>query len=695
MVGIEGCVQKEKSVTEHVTGKPNRLIHEKSPYLLQHAYNPVDWYPWGEEAFEKAKKEDKPIFLSVGYSTCHWCHVMEKESFEDSEVAKIMNDHFVSIKVDREERPDVDNIYMSFVMAMSGSGGWPLNVFLTPDRKPFYGGTYFPPVEMWGRPSFKTLLLQIADAWKNQKGSLLESSNSLAEAFKEQSDRSSEKKFTLSEKTLEGGASQFASQYDGSYGGFGPAPKFPRSHTLSFLLRHWKRSGDPRALEMVEKTLQEMAKGGMYDHLGGGFHRYSTDGQWRIPHFEKMLYDQAILSRSYLEAYQVTKKQEYAATARDIFDYVLRDMQSPEGGFYSAEDADSAPDPKHPDEKSEGAFYLWKKEEILKILGEEKGKAFSYRYGIEEEGGVLYEAHPVEDALSEEKKKLFSERTKRLRPHLDDKILVDWNGLMISSLAFGAQVLENPRYEKAAREAADFILEKLIREDGRLLHRYREKEAAILGTLEDYAFFIHGLLDLYEASFEVRYLESAKRLCIQMRDLFWDDKEGGFFLTGDDAEKLLLRPKELYDGAIPSGNSVAVLDLLRLGRFTMERSFEEKAKQLFDTFSAQIAQSPMHFPQLLIALHFALGPSKEIVIAGEKEDPQTQAMLKTIYERFIPNKIVVLHPSGKEGKAIESLVPFVASQDPMDGKTTAYVCENYVCNLPTNDVKVLESLLEK
>ena len=680
-------------MTEHPTHKPNRLIHEKSPYLLQHAYNPVDWYPWGEEAFEKAKKEDKPIFLSIGYSTCHWCHVMEKESFEDAEVAKIMNDHFVSIKVDREERPDVDNIYMSFVMAMTGSGGWPLNAFLTPERKPFYGGTYFPPGEVWGRPSFKTVLLQIAEAWKSQRDQLLESSHSITTALKEGMDRSAEKKFPLSVETLQKGANQYATQYDKTFGGFGPAPKFPRSHTLSFLLRVWKRSGDPRILEMVEKTLQEMAKGGMYDHLGGGFHRYSTDGQWRIPHFEKMLYDQALLAKSYLEAYQATKNERYAEIAREIFEYALRDLRSPEGPLYSAEDADSAEDPEHPEEKKEGAFYLWKKEEILKILGAEKGKRFSDHYGIEEEGSVLYEAHPAEEALSEERKKLFSERTKRLRPHLDDKILVDWNGLMISSLALGSQVLKEPRYEEAARRGADFILETLVRKDGRLLHRYRDGEAAILGTLEDHAFFIHGLLDLYEATFEVRYLEEAKRLCQEMIDLFWDEKEGGFFLTGDDAETLLLRPKELYDGAIPSGNSVAALDLLRLSRITMEKSFEERARQLFDGFSAQIVQTPMHFPQLLIALDFALGPSQEIVIAGEKENQKTQAMVRFLYGRFLPNKVLILHPSGKEGKRIESLVPFVASQGPIDGEPTAYVCENYVCRLPTKDLKEFEKIL--
>jgi len=718
LLSVSGC---EKTMTPAVR-KPNRLIHEKSPYLLQHAYNPVDWFPWGKEAFETAKKEDKPIFLSIGYSTCHWCHVMEKESFEDEEVAKIMNENFVPIKVDREERPDVDNVYMSYVMATTGSGGWPLNVFVTPELKPFYGGTYFPPVEMYGRPSFKTLLIGIRDAWKNQKDQLLESGESVARTLREQADRSGEKVVELTGDLLKRGADQYTSQYDRAFGGFGASPKFPRSHALSFLLRYWKRSNEPQTLERVEKTLKEMAKGGMRDHLGGGFHRYSVDSQWRVSHFEKMLYDQAILAKSYLEAYQITKNKTYADISRSIFEYVLRDMRSPEGGFYSAEDADSAPDPAHPEEKSEGAFYLWTEEEVLKILEKELGNIFCYHYGVEPDGNtlsdpqnefqnknVLYEAHTLEETakhfgkgiedvakeISKAKATLFAERSKRPRPHLDDKILVDWNGLLISSLAYGSSVLDEPKYKEAAESAADFILEKLVRKDGRLLHRYREKEAAILGNLEDYAFFIHGLLDLYEATFEVRYLEWAKRLTVQMLDLFWDDEGGGFFLTGDDAEKLLIRPKEIYDGAIPSGNSIAALDLLRVGRMTMEKRLEEKAKALFDSFSAQIVQAPMQYPQMLIAADFALGPSKEIVIAGERKDPKTQAMLELLYSQFIPNKVVIFHPSGKEGKAIESLVPFVASQAPIDGQTTAYVCQNYVCNLPTNDLKKLESLLKE
>ena len=492
----------------------NRLVHEKSPYLLQHAHNPVDWYPWGDEAFEKAKKEDKPIFLSVGYSTCHWCHVMEEESFSNPEMAKIMNDNFISIKVDREERPDVDNIYMQVVMTMTGSGGWPMTVILTPDLKPFFGGTYFPPEDRWGSPGLKSILNTIASKWETERTQILASSESITQAVRAEAQSKAAMSHALDEKTLEKAYQQFRSQFDSRFGGFGDAPKFPRSHTLSFLLRYWKRPGDGKALEMVEKTLQEMAKGGMYDHLGGGFHRYSTDGQWRVPHFEKMLYDQAILSKSYLEAYQATGKEEYAQIAREIFGYVLRDMTGSNGAFYSAEDADSTPDPAQPKKKSEGAFYIWSHDEIVEALGKERADIFNFYFGVEPNGNapqdphgefkgrnILYVGHSldetakrlgkspqeIETILKETKQILFSIRSKRLRPHLDDKVLTDWNGLMISSLAFASRALDEPRYAESAKKAADFLLEKMKRKDGRLMHRYREGEVAIPGFIEDYA----------------------------------------------------------------------------------------------------------------------------------------------------------------------------------------------------------------
>ncbi len=699
----------------------NRLIHEKSPYLLQHAHNPVDWYPWGNEAFEKAKKEDKPVFLSIGYSTCHWCHVMEEESFSNSEIAGIMNKHFISIKVDREERPDIDNIYMSAVIAMTGSGGWPLTVFLTPDKKPFYGGTYFPPDDRWGRSGLRTILNSIADAWKNRRDEVLRSGDSLTQAIQQQVVTSTKKMFPLDKETLKKSYAQFLQRFDSTYGGFTSAPKFPMGHSLSFLLRYWKRTGEVKALEMVEKTLGEMSKGGMYDQIGGGFHRYSTDGQWHVPHFEKMLYDQAILARAYLEAYQATGEEKYAKTAREIFEYVLRDMTSPLGGFYSAEDADS-PSLENPKEKKEGAFYLWKEDEIIKILGKEKAEIFSYYFGVKLGGNalsdplgefkdknILYQAHSIKEAakhfkkstleidkiINDAKEKLFNARSKRPRPHLDDKILVDWNGLMISALSFGWRVLDEPRYRQAAERSAQFILKNLIREDGRLLHRWREGESAITGTIEDYAFFIHGLIDLYEATFDPDYLREAKRLSYDMLRLFWDESSGGFFFTANDAERLLVRPKEIYDGAIPSGNSIAALALIRMGRLTMEKEFESKAEVLFKAFSNEISQMPNAYPQMLIALDFTLGPSKEIVIVGEKEAKETSQMINGIYKKFIPNKVVAFRASSeKEAEAIVGPIPFLKELVPLEGKTTVYVCTNYVCALPTTSTKRMQELLE-
>lgn len=700
----------------------NRLINEKSPYLLQHAHNPVDWYPWGDEAFEKAKREDKPIFLSIGYSTCHWCHVMEEESFSNAEIAEIMNQYFVSIKVDREERPDLDNVYIAAVVAMTGGGGWPLTVFLTPDKKPFYGGTYFPPEDRWGREGLKTILNSIADLWKNRRDELLRSGEYLTQALQKQFTLSANETSPLDKETLKRAHLQFLQNFDSAYGGFGGAPKFPNGHSISFILRYYKRTGEPKALEMVEKTLSEMAKGGIYDHIGGGFHRYSTDAQWRVPHFEKMLYDQAILSRAYLEAYQATAKEEYAQTAREIFEYVLRDMTSSLGGFYSAEDADS-PDPQNPNSKKEGAFYLWGEDEIAHILG--KGKRdniFNYYFGIEKNGNapsdpmgefkgknILYTAHSIKESsanfkkspgeierlIADSKKSLFSVRARRPRPHLDDKILVDWNGLMISSLSFGSRVLNEPRYSKAAEESVQFIFKNLIRKDGRLLHRYREGESAIAASIEDYAFFIHGLIDLYEATFNPAYLKEAKRLTKDMCELFWDEQGGGFFFTAKDSEKLFIRQKEIYDGAIPSGNSVAALDLLRLGRLTMEQEFETKAELILKSFSNQILKSPNAYPQAIIALDFALGPSREIVISGG-DTAQINKMIRSIYQRFIPNKVVAFRPATeKEAEEVVKLIPFVKEQLPLKGKVTAYVCINYACKLPIISIKKLDELLKE
>ncbi|MBI3991063.1 MAG: thioredoxin domain-containing protein [Candidatus Omnitrophica bacterium] len=713
----------------------NRLINEKSPYLLQHAHNPVDWYPWGDEAFEKARKENKPIFLSIGYSTCHWCHVMEEESFSDSGIAEIMNKHFVSIKVDREERPDIDNIYMNAAVALTGSGGWPLNLFLTHGLKPFYAGTYFPPEDKWGATGFKTVLLSIADAWENRKDEVARSSESLAEALQQQVASGKSKRILSAsvenEDTLKNAYVQLAQNFDSRFGGFGNAPKFPSGHTLSFLLRHWKRHNDAVSLRMVEKTLSSIFHGGINDHIGGGFHRYSTDAEWRVPHFEKMLYDQAIISRTFLEAYQATGKEEFALEAKNIFEYVLRDMADKEGGFYSAEDADS-PEPQNIKEKSsegksapgkkEGAFYAWRKDDVLKILGKETGEIFCYYFGIEEKGNVrqdplgefrgkniLCVAHntdetanhfkktvkDIEDTIISAKNKVYAARAKRARPHLDDKILVDWNGLMISGLAVGSRVLNEPRYASAAEKSAKFILERLKNKDGRLLHRYRGGESSIPAMIDDYAFFIQGLLDLYEATFKPDYLREAALLAEEMLNFFWDESNGGFFFTAKDAEKMFIRRKEIYDGAIPSGNSVAAIVLLKLGRFTMNNKFEDKAEALFKTFSGDISQAPGAFPQMLIALDFALGPTKEIVITGEENAQDTNLMINRIYKYFIPDKIVIFRPSSEEkAKDITSIVPFLKGLIPIEGKSTAYICENYACNLPVNSIEKMEEILK-
>ncbi len=692
--------------------RANRLAKEKSPYLLQHAHNPVDWYPWGEEAFEKARRENKPIFLSIGYSTCHWCHVMERESFENPEIADLLNQHFVSIKVDREERPDVDALYMQAVMQMTGHGGWPMSVFLTLELKPFFGGTYFPPESRWGQPGFKEVLRGAAQAWEQRRQEVLDSSQAMTEALKRQAFSPSAGR--PDEKVFHRAFEIFSDSYDDRYGGFAPAPKFPRSHALSFLLRYWKRTGNPHALAICEHTLRAMAEGGIWDHLGGGFHRYSTDAQWHVPHFEKMLYDQALLARTYLEVFQATGKPEYAQTAREIFDYVLREMTGPEGGFYSAEDADS--------ERKEGAFYVWTAAEMKKLLRAESAEIFGAVFDVREGGNaeqdptgefagrnILHRVRTmketaqkfgksekeIEQVLEQARGILFSTRAHRPRPHRDDKILVDWNGLMISSLAFGSRVLNEPRYAQAARRAADFILRTLVRKEGRLLHRYRDSEAAIPAHLEDYAFLIQGLTDLYEATFEVRYLAEAKRLTEEMIRLFWDEASGGFFLTGTDAEVLLVRQKEVYDGAIPSGNSVAALDLLRMGRFTGNAGWEEKAGRLVEYFSGALQQNPSAYPQLLIALDFLLGPSSEIVLAAGAEDPTLPEFTRELFRRFIPNRIVVFHSDGPEDRAVEQVVPFVKGQSAQSGKATAYVCRNYTCSLPSTSLEQFRQRLDE
>ncbi len=685
------------------THKSNRLIHEKSPYLLQHAHNPVDWYPWGPEAFERAKREDKPIFLSIGYSTCYWCHVMEQESFENPEMAKLINALSVPIKVDREERPDLDALYMNAVMAMSGQGGWPMTVFLTPEGKPFWGGTYFPPEDRMGRPGLNSVLQSIDRAWKTRRTELLASSQAITQAL--QAAHGPRSKTPLTIEAIHTAIRQYARQYDPTHGGFGSAPKFPRSHSLSLLLRAWYRTNDAKILQMVEATLEAMAHGGLHDQLGGGFHRYSTDERWLVPHFEKMLYDQALLARTYLEAYQVTEKSAYADVARDIFEYVLRDLRDPQGTFYAAEDAGEV--------GKEGEFYVWTPAQLEQVLGAKDAVLVSRYYGITLEGNFEHGASilhvettmeslakdqglTVDEAgarLKAARQQLLAARNQRKRPHRDDKILTDWNGLMIGALAYGGRVLHEPRYTQAAEQAAIFLLERLQRE-GHLLHRYRDGQADIPAFLDDYAFLAWGLFDLYEATFDVRWLEQGQQLVQDMVRAFWDEAGGGgFFLSGARNERLIATTKELYDGAIPSGNSVAALDLIRYGQLLMDQALQRRAETLFQAFAGQVTQAPHAFPQCLIALDHWLGPSQEIVIAGDPTAASTKEMLSLVARRFLPRATLVLHPTDHHAQAVERLIPFVKNQQPIAGAPTAYICQNYVCQLPTTDLRKIDELL--
>ncbi len=688
----------------------NRLLFEKSPYLLQHAANPVDWYPWGPEAFEKARKVNRPIFLSIGYSTCHWCHVMKRESFEDPEVARLMNDTFISIKVDREERPDVDNIYMMVSQMMTGRGGWPLTIAMTPDKKPFFAATYIPKETRFGRMGMLELIPHIGQLWTTRPEEIADSANKTVAAIQRASQHAPGD--GLDETTLKLAYEELSGRFDDEHGGFSKAPKFPTPQNLLFLLRYWKRTASEAALEMVEKTLRYMRYGGIYDQIGFGFHRYSTDSEWLVPHFEKMLYDQAMLALAYMEAYQATGKRDYAQTARDILLYVLRDMTGPEGGFYSAEDAES--------EGEEGKFYLWTEEEIYELLEKKDANFTVKQFNIEKEGNFVDEVSGRRDGmnilhLAESPKKLpselgifeqdlcnrieairqnlFASREKRIHPHKDDKILTDWNGLMIVALAKAAQILGDPRYAKAAKRAVHFILENMRTPDGRLLHRYRDGQAALPAHLDDYAFLIWGLLELYEATFEVRYLQTALELNEDLSKHFWDGADGGYYFTADDSESLIVRQKDIYDGAVPSGNSVGMLNLLRLGRITADSHLEEKAAKISIAFSGSVASSPSAHTRLMIATDFAVGPSYEVVISGNSGTKDTKEMLQALQRQFIPNKVVILRQTEQESPGIDRLVRFTKNYPSIDGKATAYVCLDYSCERPTTDVGKMLQLL--
>jgi uncharacterized protein YyaL (SSP411 family) len=671
----------------------NRLINETSPYLRQHAHNPVDWYPWGPEALQRAKELDRPIFLSIGYSACHWCHVMEHESFEDPDIAWLLNEHFVSIKVDREERPDLDQIYMTAVQMLTGRGGWPMSMFLTPDLKPFYGGTYYPPDDRYnGLPSFRRVLQGLLEAWRDRRQEVERSAGQITSHLRDVV-RLEPGEGELGPELLRQAVTNLARHFDPTYGGFGSAPKFPHPMDLRLLLRAWKRQGDANAMHMVRLTLDRMAMGGMYDHLGGGFHRYSTDARWLVPHFEKMLYDNALLTAAYLDGYQATGSPFYRTVVEETLAYVLREMTSPEGPFYSTQDADS--------EGEEGKFYVWSAAGVEAVLGKEMAEKFAYVYDVTPDGNweghnILHRAKTDEqDArllnvpeadlrrlLDEGKRRLFEVRSRRVWPGRDEKVLTSWNGLMIAAFAQAAQVLDRPDYAATAARAADFILSRMRAPDGRLLRTYSAgNEAKLNGYLEDYAFVADALVTLYEATFEPRWLEAALDLAELMIGQFWDPTEAGFFYTGRDHEALIARTKDPNDSSIPSGNSMAVTALLRLGKLTGRMDLIEKAAATLRLFRGLMTAAPMAAGQMLAALDFHLGPVQEFAVVGAPAAAATQRVLRAIHTGFRPNKVVALRPAAGAVEELEALLPLLAGKT-AQGDVTTYICENFTCQAP-------------
>ncbi len=675
---------------------PNRLINETSPYLLQHANNPVDWYPWGEEALERARSEDKPILLSIGYSACHWCHVMERESFENETIAGLMNDNFVSIKVDREERPDLDQVYMQAVQMLTGSGGWPMTVFLTPEGKPFYGGTYFPPEDRQGMPGFPRLLTSIAEAYSTNRGEIDRVTKQLTTQMS-QSNQVSQGTSILTVDILHKAYSSLATNFDYQNGGFGNAPKFPQPMTPEFLLRYYHHGYNPRALELVELTLEKMAYGGIYDQIGGGFHRYSTDAYWLVPHFEKMLYDNALLARLYLHTYLITGRALYRRVVEETLDYVLREMTDSSGGFYSAQDADS--------EGVEGKFFVWSPDEINSVMGDADGEVFAGYYGVTGAGNFEGKnilnirqdpeefaetkgltADQLGDIINRGSKALLEVREQRIHPMRDDKVLASWNGLMLRSFAEAAAALGRPDYLAVAIKNAEFLA-RSMKSDGRLLRTYRDGQAKLLGYLEDYSFVIDGLLALYEATFDLRWLDEAVTLADSMIELFWDEGIGGFYDTGSDHETLVVRPRDVFDNAQPCGGSVASDVLLRLAVFTGNNDYSAKATVPLRSLHQAMSQSPGGTGHWLSALDFYVSPPKEIAVIGPRDDPTTQALLDTVFHRFLPNKVVM----GVETPLIpavdnsEADIPLLAGRGMVGGLPSAYVCQNYACQLPVTD----------
>jgi uncharacterized protein YyaL (SSP411 family) len=676
----------------------NRLAGETSPYLLQHKDNPVDWYPWGDEALARARAEDKPILLSIGYSACHWCHVMEHESFENPEIARQMNDQFVNIKVDREERPDLDAIYMQVTQAMTGSGGWPMTVFLTPEQVPFYAGTYFPPEDRHGHPGFPRVLQHVARAYREQPESVQKTIAQVKELLAGGSDALS-RAGQLEPSQLDHAFRMLQQGYDPVHGGFGGAPKFPPSMTLELLLRYHKRSGNTEALEMAEHTLIQMARGGMYDQIGGGFHRYSVDERWLVPHFEKMLYDNALLARVYVQAFQLTRERFYRRIAEEILDYVLREMTSPEGAFYSTQDADS--------EGVEGKFFVWTIEQLNEALGPDDGRIAAAYWGAiphgnwehtnvlnlprepDEVAGVLgMTVDELRDAIERIRPALFSARESRIKPGRDDKVLTSWNGLMLRAFAEAANALGEARFRDAAIKNAEFVLSTL-RVENRLRHSYKDGRARINGFLEDYAYYADGLIALYEATFDPRWLDEARALADQMADLFADETGGGFFDTSRDHEALISRPKDLYDSATPAANSVAADALLRLALLTGEESYQRRAAASLEAISSVAARAPQAFGRWMCAIDFVLGQPVEIAIVGDPAYAGTRRLLDAVWARFLPNKVVAL---GRPGQP--SSLPLLADRPMVDGKATAYVCRNYACQAPTTDPEELVRQLQ-
>ena len=682
----------------------NRLSHESSPYLRQHAHNPVDWYPWGADALARAKQLDRPIFLSIGYSACHWCHVMEHESFENEEIAKILNEHFISIKVDREERPDLDQIYMASVQMLTGSGGWPMSVFLTPDLKPFTGGTYFPPDDRYGRPGFKRLLLHIAEVWQTRRTDVEEAASQITGHLRDLG-RLETEEGELDVSLLRQASNGLARAFDSRHGGFGQAPKFPHPMDLRLLLRCWRRFGDAQALDMARLTLDHMAMGGIYDHLGGGFARYSTDERWLVPHFEKMLYDNALLVPCYLETFQITGESFYREIVEETLGWVLREMTSPDGPFYSTLDADS--------EGEEGKFYVWTAAEIEQILGADDAELFGAVYGVEPEGNwehgqnILHRVKTFTqyarlNGLSEAdlrtridacRRKLFEVRSRRVWPGRDEKALTSWNGLMIGALAQAGQVLDRPDYAAAAARAADFILTRMRGPDGRLLRTWSAgAEPKLNAYLEDYSFLLDGLVSLYEATFEPRWIEAALELAEVMVDQFWDAKDGGFFYTGRDHESLIARAKDPHDNAIPSGNSMAVTGLLRLVKLTGRMDLQEKAGATLRLYRGLLGAHPLAAGQMLLALDFHLGPVQEIAIVGDPAAEDTRRVLRLLAASYRPHQVVALKAPRSDEKKLEELMPLLASKT-AQGPVTMYVCQNFTCQAPLVGLGAIEAAM--